>query len=163
MSEDDKKDLVEPGVYLEGPEAFKKWVENVYGVKPVESTVEANTYMILAMSGGRPIVGSIGDYADLSNVLVHGVLGYAEGPVEGPTGKPAIGSQMGPMFHMIGLVKHIIMDLSCLYIFDANSARDMNLVREYDDQLKNILAHYSGIQLATADQMPKGGPTGIIK
>jgi hypothetical protein len=159
---DDKKQ-VEPGVDPIAP-TFKEWLVKVYGVQPIESKLRDDSYMVLATTTtGRPVIGCIDDYTDLSNVVLYEVLGYAEGAVQGPDGKPAIGGQLGPLFHTIGVIKQTIMALSSLYVFDARSIRDIQLVHDYEENLKHIVAHYSGIQLATADQMPKGGPLGIIK
>ena len=156
MSED--KIYVEPGVDPIAP-TFKEWLVS-YGIEPIESTVKECTFMVLAMTGGRPVVGSVGDYEDLSNVVIHGVLGYGEGAVRTAEGSQGIAGQVGPMFHTLGMIDQMIFSLTALYFMNARSAKDVKFVRDYDEQLKHILAHYSGITLATADQMPKGG---IIK
>jgi len=159
---DDKKEMVEPGVYLEGFDALTAWLKEVWKIEPIESTVHERTVMMLGFNAGRPLTGSVDDYTDLSSVLIYGVMGYAEIGTQGSDGRPAVAGQMGPILHTMGIIEKMVFTLSGIYFLNGASKRDRQFARDYDDNMKHLVAAYSGIQLATPDQMPKG-PIGIIR
>jgi hypothetical protein len=154
MSNDEK--VEEPVI------SFMEWVKETFGITPIESMIYPGTCMILGLSGGRPVLGSIDDFRSLSTVLVRGVLGYAEVPAKGPDGQPGIAGQMGPIFHTIGIVDQMFFDMNGMYFLNYESTRDKQLSLDYERNMKEIMASYSGIVLATPNQMPRGG-LGIVR
>ena len=137
----------------EMPSLFEVF-QQLMGVYPLPSPLKGmeQTAMIIGTcGGGRGVIGSVHDFPEfLNDVWVHYPLAFGEIVQRDPRGQPlGVAFTSGRVFNTLSLPRLSRVSLDYFTILKADSSKDKEALRIYEDAMKAYAADDAGLVMAS--------------
>jgi len=137
--------------------------------EPIKSPLSGceDSVMMIGISSGRVIIGSIIQFPEDSMVLIVNVpMLYQEMVGVDENQRPVPGTVRAVItkqFQILGIPQRQLFKFNTVYIFNQSVINDQQVVTDYARAVTHFRGVESGIQIVGPDQMPKGGGSNLVQ
>lgn len=144
----------------EMPSLFEVF-QQLMGVYPLPSPIkglELTAMIIGTCGGGRGVIGSVHEFPEfLNDVWIHYPMAFGEIIQRSPQGQPlGVAFTAGRVFNTLSIPRLSRVSLDYFTILKADSSKDKEALRVYEDAMKAHMADDAGIIVA-----PPGALSGL--